>query len=407
MDTCPENFELSFEGLARICIPKPELYMRNNNIFEPAWAPVFYNPQMVENRDIAVGVVRYIIKKMGKEITIVDPLAATGVRGIRISLEMDKPEHAKIFMSDISEYAVSIMKFNVELNNAKDLIVVERRDANEYLYMLRRNKIKINYIDIDPFGSPTPFLFSAISTINNNGIVAITATDLAVLSGKYPNKLYRRYGIVGSVSPISRDIALRALISYVAKIAYSLDKYIEPVLSYVSKHYARTYVVIRDGASKADQQLRKCLKIVRLCPYCGYRSVDETINSNHSKDIKCPLCDTHLLLWYPLWMCKTVDRSVGEEIVRDLMSLPWIQKTSKKLLQKLYSYSEVDTITIRLTQIAKYLRTNTPPGEKIIQCLEEIGQKAVKSYTYTDGIVTNASIHDVINCCKSNTYTCL
>ena len=36
-----------------------------------------------------------------------------------------------------------------------------------------------DYIDIDPFGSPNPFLAAAIGRITRNGIVAVTATDTA------------------------------------------------------------------------------------------------------------------------------------------------------------------------------------------------------------------------------------
>ena len=42
------------EGLAKVLVPDPSKYKRPNGVYEPAWAPVFYNPKMKENRDIAV-----------------------------------------------------------------------------------------------------------------------------------------------------------------------------------------------------------------------------------------------------------------------------------------------------------------------------------------------------------------
>ncbi|MEM4553077.1 MAG: hypothetical protein QXW05_01385 [Ignisphaera sp.] len=403
MNPCPEGFDLLFEGLARICVPRLELYMRNDNVYEPSWAPVFYNPHMIENRDIAIGVVRYITRKLGlgRDIVIVDPLAATGVRGIRFYLETDRINSLKVFMGDISEYAVNVMKINARLNRVEELINIERIDANEYLYKLQRTKTKIDYVDIDPFGSPIPFLFSSISTVNNGGIVAITATDLAVLTGKYAGKLHRRYGVIGTSVPISKDIAIRALLSYIARISYSLDRYIKPVLSYTYKHYIRTYIVVYNGASKADHQLKECLGSLKVCTYCGYRQINKLGNDIHTDGTKCPLCRTSLVTWSPLWICNTIDKNIIDDILRDLNEVVWIQKSSKKLLQELHSYAAIDTITVRLPQIARYLRINVPSRNRVIECLERLGYRAVKSYSYPDGIVTNATITDIITCCRA------
>ncbi|MCU0373510.1 MAG: ATP-binding protein, partial [Ignavibacteria bacterium] len=41
-----------------------------------------------------------------------------------------------------------------------------------------------DYIDIDPFGSPCPFLDAAIKRLSRGGILAVTATDTSALAGK-------------------------------------------------------------------------------------------------------------------------------------------------------------------------------------------------------------------------------
>jgi tRNA (guanine26-N2/guanine27-N2)-dimethyltransferase len=399
MNICPEGFIEIVEGLAKICSPDLKLYTRANGVFEPAIAPVFYNPNMVENRDIAIEVVDYIIKTLPqpRELVVVDPLAATGVRGIRISLEVSKPELIKVFMSDISDEAVKIMKFNISLNNLWNKVIVEKSDANELLYRLRRLGIRIDYIDIDPFGSPAPFSYAAIANIKNGGVAAFTATDLAVLEGKYVDKLFRRYGVVGSITPISKDIAIRVLLSYIARVAYAFNKYIEPILSYIYKHYVRIYVKVFDGATKASNQLKTCLKKIIVCPNCSYNnSVDL------QKEIKeCPLCSSHIIEIKPLWVCRTVSKEVIEILAKNSELKPWIQKTTKQLLRILHEYSYIDTVTIRLSFLARILRINTPPRDKVIDCLVNLGHRAMKSYTYHDGIESTASIEDIVKCMKS------
>lgn len=399
MNTCPEGFVEIVEGLAKICIPNPELYRRSNGVFEPAWAPVFYNPNMVENRDIAVEVVEYITRSTPstKGVVIVDPLAATGVRSIRIALEVSKPEVIKVFAGDISENSINNMYINVKRNNLEDKIVIEKSDANELLYRLRREGVRISYIDVDPFGSPAPFSHAALSTIKRGGVVAFTATDLAVLEGKYVDKMFRRYGVAGGLSPLSKEIAIRVLLSYIARVAYIFDRFIEPMISYVYKHYVRVYVSVFEGATKASNQAKTCLGVLLICPHCGYNykvlDAEEVVQ-------RCPLCKSNIIRIEPLWICKTNDREVLEVLNNDAELKPWIRRTSKYLLKALHEYADVDSLSIRLSYLARFLRINTPPRNKVIECLTSLGFKSVKSYTYSDGIATTASIKDVLYCIK-------
>ena len=39
------------------------------------------------------------------------------------------------------------------------------------------------WIDIDPFGSPVPFIDSAIQSLARTGVLEVTATDTAALTG--------------------------------------------------------------------------------------------------------------------------------------------------------------------------------------------------------------------------------
>lgn len=41
-----------------------------------------------------------------------------------------------------------------------------------------------DFIDVDPFGSCLPFLEAAVAGVKDGGLLAVAATDLAVLCGK-------------------------------------------------------------------------------------------------------------------------------------------------------------------------------------------------------------------------------
>ena len=51
-------------------------------------------------------------------------------------------------------------------------------------------------VDLDPYGTPTMFLDSALQTVADGGLMCISATDMAVLCG---NNKEVRFGRIHSV----------------------------------------------------------------------------------------------------------------------------------------------------------------------------------------------------------------
>ncbi len=397
--SCPNGYILAVEGLAKICIPNPNLYKRDDGVYEPSWAPVFYNPRMVENRDICVA----LLKTDSGDAAIVDPLAATGVRGIRIALEANLPKGVAIYMSDLSLAAIKIMEHNVKLNNLEEYITIVHADANELIYRLaKREGIALGYIDVDPFGSPAPFIHTAIDSVKRYGIVALTATDLAVLGGRYRVKLFRRYGVAGTKVLQSRDVAIRVLLSFVAKVAAIYDRYIEPLLSYAMSHYVRVYVRVYRGGMKASEILNNCLGALWSCTKCSYSYMHQ-IDGVVEKAIHCPVCGEKLEPIYPIWICPTANREYLEKLLKTANEMYWLRENSRKLLENIYRTSTLNTLSTRLTHIAKAIKTNVPSIQSVVDCLIQKGFIAAKSYTYSDGIATNASINEIIECVKSRT----
>ena len=54
---------------------------------------------------------------------------------------------------------------------------------------------KFHVIDLDPYGTATPFIDSAIQGIRDEGLLLVTCTDAGVLAGLgYPEKCFALYG---------------------------------------------------------------------------------------------------------------------------------------------------------------------------------------------------------------------
>ena len=95
------------------------------------------------------------------------PLAGSGVRGIRFAKELDKGIAETIDMNDLSETAVIGILENLRRNKVE--MAVHNKDAN--LFLLESSGF--DYIDIDPFGTPNPFLDSAVKRISRASASAL------------------------------------------------------------------------------------------------------------------------------------------------------------------------------------------------------------------------------------------
>lgn len=211
--------------------------------------PVFYNPVMKNNRDISVLLLNCVDKK---NMRIALPMEASGLRGIRFFLELKAGKIDEIWMNDLSEKAVEDMKMNLEQNEiSSKKIIISQKDANLFLL----ESTGFDYIDIDPFGTPNPFLDSAVKRIGRDGILAVTATDTAPLAGTFPKTCVRKYWAVPLRTELMHEIGIRILIRKVQLIGAQFEKALVPIFSYFKDHYFRVFFRCEKGKQRCDETL--------------------------------------------------------------------------------------------------------------------------------------------------------
>ena len=128
-------------------------------------------------------------------VSILDALSATGLRSIRYALECrecDRP--IEIIANDLSEKAIVAIRSNVEQHPEIDNITVNHADASIFMHQRRAENRRLTIIDLDPYGSPAPFLDSAIQSISDGGLLMVTCTDMAVLCGNHGETCHAKYG---------------------------------------------------------------------------------------------------------------------------------------------------------------------------------------------------------------------
>lgn len=237
------SFVLLEEGKARFWAPDPSKYP------DPANAPVFYNRHMARNRSISVEVLSLFSEIKGKKLDVCEPLSATGVRGIRYALETNAV--GRLVLNDISKQAVELIRRNLDLNGV--IAEVYNEDAS---ILLRRLRGECDVVDLDPFGSPAPFAESAFQALRDGGLLCVTATDTAVLVGNYREKALRRYGVKLIKTPFYVEVGLRALLSFLVRVAAANDFALEPLIAYWERHYFRACCEVVRGAKEASDSLR-------------------------------------------------------------------------------------------------------------------------------------------------------
>jgi len=387
------------EGLAKILIPNPKLYTRPDGIYEPSWAPVFYNPQMAFNRDIAVLFLRSV-KTQLKKLVVYEPLAGTGVRGIRIALEVGDVE--ELVMNDINIGAYELMRINVELNNLTNITRLENKDANALMFEDYAKDLKASYIDIDPFGSPANYVQSSLLLVKRGGYVAYTATDLAPLTGKYPLKALRRYQVHIMRTDFEKELAIRSLISYIVRRGAELDIALQPVLAYYTDHYIRAYFKVDKGAMKSINTLKN-LGYILYCPNCLYRDIITQYLIPSGFETRCPLCKSEAMILGPLWIGKLACKEVVEDMINELERTKWLVAFTRatKLLTTILSEIDIEIPYYRVDTLCSRLKTYMPKISELIECIESEGYRAKRTHFDERGVKTNAPLSIIKQCIKS------
>ena len=211
---------------------------------------VFYNPVMKLNRDVSVLLLNSV---PDKNMQIALPLAGSGIRGIRFLKELKKNKIKNISFNDYSSLAH--IKKNLELNKlAKDKrIKLFDKDAN--LFMLE--SFGFDYIDIDPFGTPNPFLDNSLVRLSRGGILAVTATDTSALSGSHPTACLRKYWAKPMRNELMHEVGIRILIRKVQLIGAQNDKALTPIFSFSKDHYFRLFFRCEKGKQKLEKLFKE------------------------------------------------------------------------------------------------------------------------------------------------------
>ena len=158
----------------------------------------------------------------------------------------------------------------MEFNRDTSILALQayQKEAN---IELRTNMGLFDVIDIDPFGTPSPFVDSAAYNLKRDSLLCLTATDTSCLSGTYKEPCIRKYNAKPYKSEYYHENGIRILIGFAALTLAKYQKHIEVKLSHSSEHYMRVYLKVIKGSKATDESLKN-IGYISHCKNCLYRS---------------------------------------------------------------------------------------------------------------------------------------
>ncbi len=363
------------EGLVEFEVPKDYLSKKH-----------FFNPKMELARDLTVLILNTLNLK---DSIICDALAGIGARGIRIAKECKVKE---VWLNDLSKDAVSFIKKNVSLNKVEEKVKILNEEANS---LLVQNKRKFDYIDIDPFGSPSYYFDSCAQALKRKSFFGFSATDTAPLSGVNPLTCFRRYGIKSYKTDFFKELGLRILIS---SVTLSFSKWFlcfTPILSYSSHHYYRIFGRVEKKRSKTNQSLKKNLAFLNYCPKCLWRKISEEPLT------RCEFCSSKTEIIGKIWKGKIEDVNFIQACEKKLSKVDWLKTENK--IRRLIVFLKNENIPFyyEIHKLCKKHKLGIPNFKELQDSLKNEGFEGERTHFCENGIKTNSSLKDLLKLIKN------
>jgi len=361
------------EGRTELLVPKDSL-----RLDYPPKEPAFFNPRGVESRDLSVIAYQTFCQIQSRPLTFSDILCGIGARGIRVAKET---EIYKIYLNDINPNAIEIAKYNAENNGVSGKCLLSNDDANHFLTANRKEGNYFDIVDVDPFGTPAPYLEDAVKTAKKDGMVSLTATDTPVLCGLHPHVALRKYLGLSLHTEYCHEVGIRLLYSALAFSAARYDKGIKPLFCHSTRHYMRVYVQVRSGAEAGDESL-KSIGYINHCPKCNDRTISNTPKP------RCEACGAEVEYGGPLWIGRLFDVNFVKEMIKKAEELNFVKY--RKMLNVAAEEVDGPPTYYLISMVCDRLQVNTPSIEEVVGKLREGGFYASRTILNSRAIRTNA-----------------
>ncbi|KAL0083090.1 N2,N2-dimethylguanosine tRNA methyltransferase [Phycomyces blakesleeanus] len=423
------------EGKATILFPKSN--------------EVFYNPVQEFNRDMSIAAIRTwseifmeekkqrIEKKLAKAKTeeekqiiekkladyidtkgfnILEALAASGLRSIRYAKEI--PNLKQVVANDITPDAVESIKRNVKYNElSEDLVRPNLGDAMQVMYRTVGSTEKYDVVDLDPYGTAAPFVDGAIQAVSEGGLLCVTCTDLAILTGSmHPETCFGKYGGMPLKGMFPHEMALRLVLQMLQTSAGRYRRHIVPLVSCSIDFYLRVFVRVYTSAAEVKKAASK-IGVMYECTGChaysvqplGKIQVKDNGQDRHTPGTGppvgefCSSCGSTHHVGGPAWAGPLHDKDFVERMLGHIDTNRTNYGTNQRMTGMLTVIQEEieDPFYWTLARLCGTMHCNSIPMMDLFSAILNAGYKVSVSHCGPQSMKTNAPaniVWDVMRC---------
>lgn len=348
---------------------------------------------------------------------VLEALSASGLRAIRYAIEVK--EIGQVVALDNDKASVESCRRNIKFNGSVASSKVESQLADARVYMLTHPK-EYDAVDLDPYGSPSVFLDSAVQSVVDGGILMCTATDMAVLCGGNGEACYSKYGSYPLKGKYCHEMALRILLASIESHANRYKRYIVPVLSVQMDFYVRVFVRIYTSASAMKNTPLK-LSYVYQCTGCDsfhLQPLGRTVSKNNSVRYlpgfgpvvreDCSYCRKKFNMGGPIWSAPIHDQEWVNTILADVKSLKACYPAYNRIFALLTTISEElpdVPLFVSLHNLCATLKCTSPSAVIFRSAVINAGYRVSGTHVSPLGLKTDAPmdvIWDIMRCWVKN-----
>lgn len=348
---------------------------------------------------------------------VLEALSASGLRALRYAREVEGI--GQVIALDNDSVSVEACRRNIKFNGSIACSKVESQLADARVYMLTHPK-EFDMVDLDPYGSPSVFLDSAVQSVVDGGMLMCTATDLAVLCGGNGEVCYSKYGSYPLRGKYCHEMALRILLACIESHANRYKRYIVPVLSVQMDFYVRVFVRIYTSASSMKNTPLK-LSYVYQCTGCDsfhLQPVGRTVPKNNSVRYlpgfgpvvpqECSDCGKKYNMGGPIWSAPIHDQDWVASVLADVKSMKNCYPAYERISAVLTTISEElpdIPLFLSLHNLCATLKCTSPSAVIFRSAVINAGYRISGTHVNPLGLKTDAPmdvIWDIMRCWVKN-----
>ncbi|EAZ90129.1 class I SAM-dependent methyltransferase [Crocosphaera chwakensis] len=351
----------------------------------------FYRSQSKITRDLGVLAAKAYKNEQGK-LKVLDVMTGCGVRSLRYYLESDADY---ILANDSNPENKAVIEHNLSQILQEKKGKVTYQNANNIFFECYSNKDYYDFVDVDAFGSPNPYLSTALWATKIGGLIYLTCTDGRTATGHLPENCLQVYGSYGRSHPAAQEQVLRLIIGSTLQQAATIGLGIEPIFSYFS---GQTYRVMLRLLPKINLSLDN-YGFLGYCHHCGEYV---TISYKQLGKMRCYHQQENKKYNYTIsgamWLGDLHNKAYLKTMKSLVIDLKWTEVSD--LLSTMINESEFPPYFYTLGEIGRRGKLDIPKRSQLIKALHNQGFSATNTHINSQAIKTNATLKQCIEIAK-------